>query len=375
MAYSNGSKFTATLAMTIFYIINDEFSKTSSVLKKVNTQISNWYDLGIKTHLFIIGVNKDATEDFDFTDKLAGFSYFNHWIAMLFSGTIYRNLNRYLSALAIRNKINEVNPDLIYLREIQYFPFLDSILSSRPSVIELNSIYMNEISHLSIQKQQLLKNNQRKLFNAATGFVSVTNEIALQIKSYNKPWICCSNGVNISGFDNSFKNDGNINIIMICSPGMDWHGVDKLEMLSKAFPQYQFHLVGPTLEYSASNLIQYGILGKEEIQQLFSTMNIALGCLSLYKKCMNESCSLKVREYLMHGLPIIMGERDVDVSGENFVLEIGNYEDNVKDHLLEIQLFIEKYKLFRIEKEQVRKLVSIVEKEKVRTTFFKKICS
>jgi hypothetical protein len=359
--------------MKVVYIINDEFTKNSSVLKKVNNQIAQWYTLGIKTHLYIIGVNKSAAQDFIFNEHLEGFTYFNSPIANLFGGTIYRNLNRQLSVIHLLKTIKRVNPDLIYLREVQYFAFFDKVLKSRPSVIELNSLYLNEIGNLSQYKQNLIKRNQRTIFSSVAGFVCVTNEIAQQIISYQKPWVCCSNGVNMNAFDNQFIDQSAVNIVMICSPGMAWHGVEKLEILSKAFPQYQFHLIGPTLDYKATNLIQHGLLGKEDINRLYKSMNIALGCLSLYKKCMNESCSLKVREYLMYGLPMIMGERDVDITGQPFVLEIGNYENNVKDNIEGIHNFIEKYKYVRLNKEQVRQLVSIEVKEKIRTDFFKKI--
>ncbi len=57
-------------------------------------------------------------------------------------------------------------------------------------------------------------------------------------------------------------------------------------------------------------VIFYGRKGGEELDAVYENADIGLGCFGLYKRNINLSSVLKVREYLAKGLPIITGCRE-----------------------------------------------------------------
>jgi len=169
------------------------------------------------------------------------------------------------------------------------------------------------------------------------------------------------------------------------SPGQKWHGVDKVIYLASKFLKNTFHIIGPEKDEIirlglkiSNNVIFHGYLNQRELENIVSRCDIGVSSLAVHRKNMNEASSLKSRQYLAQGLPIIIGYQDTDLSEElDFVLNIGNYEDNVKDNIKEIETFSEEIKKMNPEHiiSQSRTYLNYEIKESKRLMFFKNILS
>lgn len=107
-------------------------------------------------------------------------------------------------------------------------------------------------------------------------------------------------------------------ILFIASYFSAWHGLDLLlDALDKNSENIILHLVGDLsdadLERACKNkrIRLHGGLKSVEIEKLTARCWIGLSSFALDRKGMEEACTLKVREYLAHGLPVFSGHRDV----------------------------------------------------------------
>jgi Icc-related predicted phosphoesterase len=95
---------------------------------------------------------------------------------------------------------------------------------------------------------------------------------------------------------------------------------------------------------------------------------------------MKEACTLKVRQYLAHGIPVLAAYRDTDIDDSMpFFLRIGNFEGNVEKSLKDIKKFIE----FGFQNKEMRssarefseQVLSNESKEMKRLQFFEELLS
>src|SRR5690606_35583904 len=99
----------------------------------------------------------------------------------------------------------------------------------------------------------------------------------------------------------------------------------------------------------------------------------SIGSLAMHRNSMLEACPLKVREYCAFGLPVILGYRDTDLEGQDFVLNIGNYESNVEDNIEEIRQFVIKWHNKVVNHTITEPILSYKYKEEKRLRFFESI--
>jgi len=97
-----------------------------------------------------------------------------------------------------------------------------------------------------------------------------------------------------------------------------WHGLDRvLSSLGGVSDRFTLHLVGEishqdkALISGDSRVRLHGFLDKQQIRQLLSQCWIGLSSFALDRKGMKQACTLKVREYLSHGLPVYAGYQEV----------------------------------------------------------------
>ncbi len=109
-----------------------------------------------------------------------------------------------------------------------------------------------------------------------------------------------------------------------------WHGLDLLlDSLEKSKVSFKLHLVGKVYEPDLSRasadtrVVLHGNLSTDEIRHLASSCWLGLSSFGLHRKNMTEACTLKVREYLMMGLPVYLGHNDV-IKYDNEYLRIGH---------------------------------------------------
>lgn len=178
------------------------------------------------------------------------------------------------------------------------------------------------------------------------GVIGVTEEIVRNElkKSGKKPFAVISNGISTSSIPaTSFVPfDGKIlKLIFVASAFEPWHGLERLIKSISAYDNdtcIELTLVG-RLRFSQHQLLlninakdtvtvkEVGYVHGEDLNQLFSTSNLAIASLGLYKNYMRQACPLKTREYIARGIPFIYAYDDADLKkNEIFALHFPNDE-------------------------------------------------
>ena len=75
----------------------------------------------------------------------------------------------------------------------------------------------------------------------------------------------------------------------------------------------------------------YGKKQGNELEEIYNRADIALGCFGLYKRRIRSISSLKIGEYLIHGLPVVSGVKETLFEGidSEYYLELPNDSSNV----------------------------------------------
>lgn len=138
----------------------------------------------------------------------------------------------------------------------------------------------------------------------------------------------------------------------------NWHGYDRI--IKGLYKYYQdennkkvvFHLVGDGPEFvTYKNLIEhyelseyvklYGYQDQESINEIYNKCEIAIESLGWHRSHVNKGTSLKSREYLAKGLPIVAStQMDVFLKDSKYVLYIA--EDDSPVNILDIIDFYNK---------------------------------
>ncbi|MDL2209424.1 glycosyltransferase family 4 protein [Desulfovibrio sp. OttesenSCG-928-O18] len=100
-------------------------------------------------------------------------------------------------------------------------------------------------------------------------------------------------------------------LLFMGTPNQIWHGVDLLPPLARALPDCDFHIVGPEpIAGAPSNMVFHGYQPQDKLANFYARSHIGIGSLAFFRKNMNETNTLKVREYLAAGLPVIFAHND-----------------------------------------------------------------
>ena len=166
---------------------------------------------------------------------------------------------------------------------------------------------------------------------------------------------------------------------MVASPGMTWHGVDKLLRLAGQYPDLTINIVGYRREDltgdTPQNVRLHGFLPRERTREVLKTTDVVFGSLALHRNDMEEASPLKVREAAACGIPLILGYRDTDLSNwqTDCILHIPNTEDNAQTHAAQIRDFAYRMRGRRLDAETVAARIGHRQKEEDRLAFFEKI--
>jgi Glycosyl transferases group 1 len=350
--------------MKVAYIASLDPKRHSGVLKKIRAQVSTWNELGYEAKSYFIVLNENDVVQFD-------------------NENVYlRRSLEYCNKELFRD-LEEFSPDLLYLRSELYKPYILKLLKKYKTVLEINSDEIGELKRLA---KTNLKNKIRFLYFLATknliltkvaGIVCVTHEISnLSYLAKVKKKFVAPNSINLNDYNIISKKriKNKVQIFIMGNMNQAWIGLDhiiRLAMLTE--DELHFHVVGlkPSEEINIKNITFYGFLAKEGYQQIIANCNIGLGPLAFYKNGMNEACSLKIREYLAYGLPIIISHNDTMFHNKikpEWVLQLPNHANNLNDNLFEILEFCEKYKNFIVSHHESRKYVSVdlIEQDKLK---------
>ncbi len=210
--------------------------------------------------------------------------------------------------------------------------------------------HSNKVAELKIQKKNLsmmltifLENTYApKFLSKIKGLIGVTNEIReieLNKCKCNVNTCTVSNGIDVTGtLFTGFKkfNGQELHIIFVASKFDPWQGLDNLLNGLKKYKGNVFihlNLIGDvsakdirTIDEINNDIVNINLLGKKygvELDKEFKDSNIAISSLALYRKNMEEACSLKTREYIARGIPFVYSYNDSDLAGDEvFALKL-----------------------------------------------------
>jgi glycosyltransferase involved in cell wall biosynthesis len=165
------------------------------------------------------------------------------------------------------------------------------------------------------------------------------------------------NGIDVASIkpikNNIYKNDA-IRLLAVAKLQKS-HGYERVILGLKEYYEgkhskmVEMHIVGegPELNYYKSlvkeykleeHVIFYGNKIDEELDAIYDLADIGLSCFGLYKRGINKSSALKVREYLSKGLPVVSGcYEDAFKGDKRYYLEFPN--DNTPVDVLTIVKF------------------------------------
>lgn len=123
------------------------------------------------------------------------------------------------------------------------------------------------------------------------------------------------------------------NLAFICTEFSSWHGLERLfDSVRKCIEGHcaiaiKVHLIGRLSdqqremingnEVFASVFVEHGILSENDYRRVMNSCDAGVGSLALEEKGLREASTLKVREMLAMGLPVVSGHVDSSLP-ENF---------------------------------------------------------
>lgn len=344
--------------MKIAYIIEWDMGYEDGVIKKVSGQMRSWRDDGHTVKLFALSKSRTTASCLHDLPK-----------EIIFSPRVRYSV---FNLLKLIDKVKTWKPDIVYLRSMMYYPSHEKLFSI-PVFIEINTKEISEKKvnskfwafYTFITRGRLLRRSQ--------GIVTVTSEIAQDIKWANRPTLILANGIDLKEIPElPPARNSRPRLVFIGSVNASWHGTDKIIWLAQYFNDWQFDIIGPAWKVypTLPNVTFHGELKQSEYLQIMASADIALGTLSLHKKGMNEASPLKVREYLAYGIPTIIGYCDTDFPKPvHFLLQLPNTEMNVQQHTDRIKKFVYAWKGMRVTRSEIAHLDNAI-KEKQRILFF-----
>lgn len=367
--------------MKIAYVLDWDIIAQSSVLNKICKKISFWEKMGHTVCFMLVSYKTNTI----FVPTSKDIRIFERGEL---SGLLFSSLKTFVGRnQAFGNLLKELrifSPDIVYLRPgIMWYPNVTRIVSSFPTVVELNSIDEEEVKlyYKGGIRYKIFKYGRNSILKKCIGLVCLTQEIAERYNHYGKKTVVISNGVSFVDSSQEQKSYDSTNIIFVGTPGQLWQGFDQYIKMATLLPEFKFHLVGPefntlNIDNFPNNLTCYGFLGFNELEKLYQSCTVGVGTLALFTKSMEEACPLKVREYVSNQLLLILGYKDTDFHEEPFSLYIGNHASNVQDSIDKIRNFIlDSDRLREHYKEIDKDRFTVENKEKERLVFLKNVAS
>lgn len=348
--------------MNIAYLYLGRLSVGSGVHKKILMQIKQWESMGHNVKVYHASIDSVDTFQNDFVDNT-----FEHISNIM----LYR--------VSFCDEIREF-ADVAYMRYSFICFDIWNLMRSVPTFIEINS---DEEQEYKLDWHKNFKSkikygwnffNRFLLMSVARGKVCVTYELAKREMQKNPkiPNIVIPNAVLDEYHRREQKKHDVPVLLFIGSPNQEWHGVDKILYLAKkTVDSLHFIIIGPDLKNMklSSNVEAYGILAKSEYEKFFAIADAGISTLALHRNGMNEACSLKTREYLSWGLPVIVGYEDTAFIGKDdckWICKLPNLEDNVSNNIGLIKGFAYKAKNMCVTEDMLKDMtVGYLEKKRL----------
>lgn len=229
----------------------------------------------------------------------------------------------------------EGDVDAFLLRYATYDPFqaIFICLSKKPVFLVHHTLELAELvsSGRTIDKVKVVLEilfGKYSIRNS-DAIVGVTREIIdyekKRIGRPHKSSILYPNGIMCSGRTVADKRHSAPELLFVASFFETWHGLDLLlSSMQHNCDMFVLHLVGETsladriLAEQDNRIILHGRKNIQEIREIAESCNLGLSSFALFRNNMKEACPLKVREYLMMGLPVYAGHKDIFPEGFEF---------------------------------------------------------
>lgn len=303
----------------------DLSDKSSGIAKKIYSQVEAFKKFGFDVAL--CGMEKDI------------YKIGNNFICL--SGNYYEDISIIIKNIILY--LNENKIELLYIRKIVFSPniylkfkiirkHVDKIILEVPTFPYIGETKKKINKVIYMIEYIMLFLFYRKIIDIVVTFSN-------DEKIYGIKTCKISNGIDQSIITtNSIKktNLPPLNIISVSSIDF-WHGVDRvLYSISKYRGEIPIivHIVGGNenkinelkilsdeLKIS-NNVIFYGKLHGKELDKIYNISHIGLGSLGRHRSKVYNLNSLKNREYIAKGLPIIYSEIDSDLDNERFVFKV-----------------------------------------------------
>lgn len=251
------------------------------------------------------------------------------------SGKTYR---RALNWLKLRREYYEwlgnqaAHYDVILLRHSRSDPMQDAFIKKLQlpvfsihhdlEIYELRSSDQLPANSIRANLEQFFG---KKTLRSVRGIIGVTDEILRyersRIRDQTKLGYVYPNGVFYSETTEKHVVDerGSVpEILFVASHFVNWHGLDLLfDSTEKSGSKFILHLVGRLNSADRSRALHdsrikmHGVLSSSDVDEISQKCWLGLSSFALHRKNMKQACTLKVREYLMNGLPVYAGYQDV----------------------------------------------------------------
>lgn len=363
--------------MRIAYIAPyiDKETMRGGVGSKIRSQIRFWQERDHEVQLFVLSPDEILVENCN------AFQY-GPSTSLPVIKTLSRIISRSRAALKLIDSVRDQRLDLIYMRFGRYLYPIHRLNKFAPTILELNTDDVNQDRSLGWPLYWFNRSTRGLMLNQAAGLIAVSQEIAdlPANKMHHKPVRVIANGIDLKQYP-VLPPSGNKKpvITFVGSPGMTWHGVDKLLCLAEKCPDLWIHIVGyqpsDVPKEAPSNVQFHGFLDRTEVMDVLVKTDVACGSLALHRNHMMEASPLKVREALAYGIPVLLGYRDTDLSilDIEYILQIPNTEDNVLTHSEQIRSFAYGMMGKRLRRNLIANLIDQGPKEEARLAFFSEI--
>jgi hypothetical protein len=298
--------------------------RIDGVNDKISTQVTHWRRAGHEVHLLCL--SRPAAGD-SIEPTVPGTVFAFRGVA-----------ERARATVALAAAARQLVPDVVYLRYDLFLPPLPPLLGPLPVVVEINANNRRETRVEGRAGWAYNELTRGVTLRATAGLVCVTHELArsADLTRYAKPTVVIGNGADPTVTTALPPAGGErAAAVMLIGYPAAWAGVDKVITLALALPELDVHLVGPRAGIPdgplPANVHVHGQLPRDGYRQVLAAADFGIGPLAVHRKGLTEASPLKVREYLMHGLPVLTAHEDTDFLGEEpwFLLRLPNREDNV----------------------------------------------
>ncbi len=369
--------------MRIAYLLTWDLSNENGVTKKVFLQTQNWQNEGHTVQIFCISIDKNLDLSTDNSVPIMFFKrpgLLNHFLSYnIFIDDIYKSMTAF-------------NPDIIYNRlEIYKFGF-NRLYHLAPVIGELNT---NDLAIVRTKAMKSLKGFMRfvystlvfhRTFQELSGLITVTDELKnIYLKKFPLLKTCViPNAIDIGNYELYYPKtptNDKVKFVFIISTGWFAQGLDiLLKMATLTQDIFVFNVIGvgkPSNTKVPPNVIFHGYLTRDLYEPIVINSDIGIGGLGLYRTGLHEASTLKVREYLAYGLPVIVGHSDSAFKNNKpeWILEIPNTENGAIEAIEPIKKFALKMCNTRLQNCEVSAYIDSSTYEKKRLGFFQNILS